>query len=373
MSTFRQLMFGKRNRIKHYMDLTVVGSPTISNGVVSGFSNDNYLKLQQPFAPVGKWEVVICTSTSTYNLANSRYFFGCYGTGNIILGTTSTTHSFKAFISTNNGSSYNIQITTTEEAVADTMYFIKLGFDGSKYYIEQSRDGETYTGRAEQASTDKISSADVFIGKAYQDGYNWTKEINLNNSYIKLNNTKYQFRFAMPLTVVGSPTITDGVVSGFSANNYLTLPTINFSNINSWEFVFKVKMVDIYHAKYFFGNMSGNSIVVGNTDSPGGAFKIFLSSNGTSWDIGNMSTNISNPANSIRYVRFGFTGTKYYVEQSSDGITYTNKEELSSSDKLYSSQLYLGKAYQDSRYWQGNIDLNESFAIIDGTKYIFTL
>lgn len=165
-------------------------------------------------------------------------------------------------------------------------------------------------------------------------------------------------------TVVGSPTIVDGVVSEFSGSNYLSLP--NFAPERSWEICFKVKMgSNVSLAKYFFGSIS-YGIVLGNTDNPSGAFKVFLSSNGTSWDIGQLSTSIHNPVNSIRYVKIGFTGTKYYIEQSEDGITYIYRAELNSTKKIYSVPIRIGNSYESStRYWQGYIDLNKTYIKIN--------
>lgn len=239
MSMFHELMMRKKEGI---MYATIKGTLTESpEGVFSGFSDSNYLELQQPFAPIGSWEVVICVTPTSYTLNHAKYFFGCYGIGNIVLGTT-TGGKFKLFISTNNGSSYNIQLTTTENIVADTLYYVKVGFDGSKYYIEQSIDGKTYIGRSEQASSDSISSATVYIGKAYQDGYYWTNTVNLNQSYIKLNSTKYNLQAVVGYTVVGSPTITDGVVSGFSSSDYLQVaqnfPSASDINIVQEQVVF---------------------------------------------------------------------------------------------------------------------------------------
>lgn len=70
-------------------------------------------------------------------------------------------------------------------------------------------------------------------------------------------------------TIVGSPTITDGVVSGFSSGNYIYVP--NFDIGNDFEFITKIKLLETNNNNYLLrlpkGNVNLNmSLYLNNTN-----------------------------------------------------------------------------------------------------------
>ena len=192
MSMFHELMMRKKEQI---MYATIKGSLTESPyGVFSGFSESNYLALQEPFAPTGSWEIVTKITTGNSLINNVKYFLGNFDSErSLIVGTTDNPiTTFKAFISTNGGVSFNIQLISTVEAQTNTEYYIRVGFTGTTYYLDFSTDGINYVGRAEYSSTSKISPYILYYGRVFSSGNLWNGSIDLNNSYIKLGSTKYK-------------------------------------------------------------------------------------------------------------------------------------------------------------------------------------
>ena len=128
-------------------------------------------------------------------------------------------------------------------------------------------------------------------------------------------------------TVVGSPTITDdGVASGFSGSDYITLP-ISLSEANSWQMILKNN--SLYSNGYLLGGNILNTIAYIK-----GAF--YISSNGTSWDVAsNVGTLTDIPANSL--IQLEFTGSKYISKYSTDnGLNWNITGELNTREKIQS-------------------------------------
>lgn len=170
----------------------------------------------------------------------------------------------------------------------------------------------------------------------------------------------------MNLSVVGSPTINNGVVSGFSIDDYLTMQSINSQDVD--ELVVKFKI-----------NSSG---VTQNVNIPifnSNAIKIQATT--TSSTSGFYYTQFQIPAFSFVQARAYLTfdnwhWIKYTNDESmmrayysSDGITWTLGQEKSSVGMNTSGTTNIG----NSNFETGEIDFNNSYIVKNGTKYIFTL
>ena len=368
MSMFHELMMRKKEEI---MYATIKETLTENNGVFSGFSASNYLALQEPFAPTGSWEVCFKVKFGS-NVSLAKYFFGSTSYG-IVLGNTDTpSGAFKVFLSSN-GISWDIGILSTGiNNPADSIRYVKIGFTGEKYYIEQSEDGITYIGRAELNSTKKIYSVPVRIGNSYEPSNRyWQGAIDLNNSYIKLGSTKYNLQAVVGYTVVGSPTITDGVVSGFTTSDYLTLPrTSNLAN--QYEIKAKLKITQnssSYMAILLsFYNWGKQGIKI-KADTLSANLRYIYNETTTDKDIRlqyNFQENVD------YYIKYVYKNNEFYIGVSEDDINYvySQKETIPSGVTLVQldnsgvGSLSIGRTYQYSAF-QGEIDLNETYIKIN--------
>lgn len=182
--------------------------------------------------------------------------------------------------------------------------------------------------------------------------------------------------------VVGSPTIDDGVVSGFSTGNYLTLPNAFNPNSNTWEIVIKTTTPSSHsNSQVFFDSTNGSSVIraVSIYFARGvGTFAYCLTGNTSNYDIADNITG-SNVLDFSKtyYVKLIFDGTSYKSYISTDGADWKLDFSVMSSTKVYNAtDCRLGYfACNTSLYYQGSIDLNESYIKIngetwwEGTKY----
>jgi hypothetical protein len=351
---------------------TIVGTPTVVDNVVSDFSSSNYILAANSFAPTGAWEIIIKIKTPNGNA--SKYFIGGGGY-NFAIGTTNTpANHFKAFFSAN-GTSWNIGNITSSLAISNNVwYYVRIGFTGKQYYMDYSTDGKNYIDRVTKASTAKLYASSFLLGQTgIFPTLFWNGEIDLKATYAFVDGQpfcgicpvevkKHQLMGPVGYTVVGSPTITNGVVSNLSIDDYLRLDS-SFSADSSWEIISKVKPDNINATKYFIAGQS-RSIAIGTTNNPIGYLKAFFSSDGTSWDIGSIvDTEKLTSSNTWYYVKVGYDGQQYYLEHSTDGITYKGRATIESSLRIKTDDILIGKSglFATSCYWGGEVDLNETY------------
>jgi hypothetical protein len=149
---------------------------------------------------------------------------------------------------------------------------------------------------------------------------------------IKKNITKY-YKWGSPnVTLVGSPTISNGVVSGFSTSKYLRTQNVVFQS--NWEVCVKFTTgSDVTTLAWVVGGGgSQNRLIIGYEKSK---FRIILSSNNTSANLANISGSYTVKTNTTYWLKVQFTGTQYVMSYSTDGKTFTTDYTLTSSTKLY--------------------------------------
>lgn len=262
MSMFYELMMRKKEQI---MYATIKGSLTESpEGVFSGFSSSNYLlgqtnitsEMQQQYLQSFEFQTKIKISTITQE--TQILYFPYRGILNGI--TLRSNGAIRWYVISSN---YNI-ISTSLFSNGDTVY-IKGKISNGIATLYSSIDGTNWITEG-SVTLGTLEATDVNIpirlGKSgTTSAVGFEGSIDLNNSYIKLGSTKYNLQAVVGYTIVGSPTITDGVVSGFSSSDYLTLPEYpNIENIDSFEFVWKWENITINAFRPFrFGLFSSNS------------------------------------------------------------------------------------------------------------------
>ena len=164
------------------VNTSVVGSPTINDCVVSGFSSSNYLNFPSLSMSSGSWEIVFKATTGS-STGNNQGLFGITGTGYT---RCDTSNNKLRILLSNSSSSFNIGEIASRTLSANTTYWFKITFTGSSYNMYSSLDGIEYTLDQTKSSTAKTTFASgMMIGRA-RDGV-WGGSIDLKESYIKIN------------------------------------------------------------------------------------------------------------------------------------------------------------------------------------------
>lgn len=367
MSGFYQLMMKRFHSEANYMNLTVVGSPTISSGVVSGFSSLNYLRIANNVTFGNDFE--ICFKFKITQGSETQAVFNFSNDSEVVRITAQVgTDNIITFILRANDISDQINVQSPNPIVTNKYYYAKFINQNNVGSVLFSEDGTSWQILATHTFTQSFATTKYnYIGNRDLTLARYLRgeiDLNPNSSYIKINNTKYNFQFTMPLTVVGSPTITDGVVSGFSSDDYLTLST----NINlnaDFEFVCKLNRLNGSSSAIFCCDTAGQNMFCAINAANIRFYNITF---GSLFCYATFSTNTD------YFIRLRRTDDVIYLDYSLDGKTFIGTVQQSAVGITMSYIKTFGKApYQASDAFSGSIDFKNSYVIINGTKYIFTV
>lgn len=174
--------------------------------------------------------------------------------------------------------------------------------------------------------------------------------------------------------VVGSPVVVDGVASGFSGSKYIQIPNAFKPANESWEFVLKLTLTTNTTLQRLAGCVGGYYKTFGTEISASGIVGVGITSNGSSWNVCWMNGITALQVGIPYWIKVSFTGTQYKLELSTDGVEYTLENSKDSTALLYQQNDsiinigYMGT--ETAKYFQGSIDLNESYIKI-GSKYVW--
>ena len=208
-------------------------------------------------------------------------------------------------------------------------------------------------------------------------------------------NFEYQYNYINNLypdkvingTIIGTLTNNNGVISGFTRENYLWVETKFSSSIHSIEEVIKIHVNNIVPAQTEGDYEHDRQCIVAGDPYLGltsihitdtGKLKVYISSNGTSNDIaaGDEST-FSLLENKNYWIKFTWDGSIYKYSVSADGITYMQYISIASNlPPAFNGNLGYGtdtgiRSEPARRYpFEGSIDLNNSYVKING-QYIW--
>lgn len=168
----------------------------------------------------------------------------------------------------------------------------------------------------------------------------------------------------LDVTVVGSPTVSNGVVSGFSSANYLTLPEAFSPGSNTWEYVQRIKFSNISAQEHFIGCRNHNFPLVKLYNSK---FMMYVSSNGSSWNVASEKVGTFVPtANTYYWIKLRFTGSAYILSYSTNGSTFTDDITVSSTATIKGgSNIVIGNSWTDRPLTTGTVDLTQSYIKIN--------
>lgn len=203
--------------------------------------------------------------------------------------------------------------------------------------------------------------ADTFSwqsGSVYSAMYNMLEEYYESTDSVDIKKENF--------TTVGNPTIENEILTGGSGKYLLTNEIPDLATADSWE----IQTVYTHSAtntanKTIWGNAGSVDYLTPCLIVHPTAIRLFLSSNGTSWDINETGdSNITPVAGTTYYLKAGFDGTQYYIDYNTDGgETYTRAWTLASTTKVHcSAQIcFLNLARVSTTYWSdGTIDLSKT-------------
>ena len=182
-------------------------------------------------------------------------------------------------------------------------------------------------------------------------------------------------------TKVGSPIIVNGVASGFSSSDYLTMPSFNPGN-NPWEMVLcfnTPKESDMNSWGVLFGTKNANQKGIRILSGISGGSKyfqvIFTGPSGRIGYIGEQPTATPLQPNTKTWIKTIFNGSVYKVYTSLNGSDYTEvSESVTSSTSISSdnSEYHFGEGLSSSSAsisYTGSIDLNETYIKVNGVTW----
>jgi hypothetical protein len=338
----------------------IQGSPTQSPyGVFSGFSGTNYLKLQSNLTLSNDMslEINIRFKTPSELGTTNQYLFGANASdysGYIGISYKASTGQFETRLPNVTGGSYS-----TYTMTANTYYSIKsviknntvqtLLYDANNVLLAQTT-VKTFSANWSYATQLLTLGVKTDINNSQVLG-----SIDLNKSYIKLGSTKYKLQAVVGYTKVGSPTISDGVVSGFSSSNYLTLGIIpNFTKLE--RFVkFTTNSVSSIQNIIGVANYGGISI------DENGHIQTTIYTN--SFKTMTLNTTVLSANTTYYYKDILENGiVKGYLFDSNIGLLDSKSEELGiDTAKNY----FIGNTNRHDRPFLGSIDLKETYIKIN--------
>lgn len=375
------------NDLPYNVGYTVAGSPTITDGVVSGFSKNDYISIP----------TLSGTDFSEIEFQTRILNFSGIGSNNVILRASS------AYYVVRYGSSGKIEFIYQSDEGSKTLLtnndvssiqdlYIKTIMKNNLQELYISTDGNTW--QLESSATDSITSlkslfysVEVLGAHNAYDNQKLRGSIDLNNTYIKINDV-YWFRgnstrsLASNLTSHGTLTVDNGVVSGFSTSNYYSLAKLTYDNTTT---PFHIKVPFTYKTSTTSTNqtvISCRSVVSGtpyvrlrvytNTGKLHIVLRDFTedTSDGTSVDTTFTSTTLTNNTSYLSEISYDSAGSVVMNLYNSNG-SLLETHSASIQTKISSGQdILFGQYGTAATVWAGSIDFKGVLIDVNGSRYL---
>lgn len=357
-------------------NFTRIGNININhNGIISNCTTSNYLKLTNNFNPGNSsWEVYAKVTTGS-SVTSEQDIFGVTIDQQLFrVGLAGTvTDRFQILVANNSTWINTSSHYGTYAVLANTTYWIKAGFDGiDTYYLDYSLDGETYIRDVSYTSTLKIN-AGANVYNTISSGLSgidvaWKGLIDLSEMYIKIDNEIWwqpiYNKFYSQYQVIGTLNVTNGIANYFSSDNYIRI--LNFQPGSSkWEITTKVIVTSNSTTQCIFGCYE-NRYYCPYLRIYNGKLTLYLSSNGSSWNIAsNVTSSYTFTPNTWHTVTLSWTGSQYKVIV--DGTTHITVNSTTAIIRN-SYPLCIGKYISSTYLSTGTVDLNNTYININNNK-----
>jgi hypothetical protein len=375
--------FTKTNNVKKYVDsfstvgsitegdvkidgYTMVGNVSINNGIASGFSNDDYLKINTPMPSTDYTDIIVKVTVADEItqvnpvIVHPSKSHDIYITTDRIFGIWDpyASKGYSGSTTVELGSTYWLHMTMDNSTNGFVLYILKD--NEGKYTLDSTQsDLEVLPDLSEWSCEisailggNAWSNYAWYIGKHSQNSTYWQGSIDLNNFRIYCKGDLY--------ADISESITYKNMATGFSKNNYIEtgyripkvmkemviyttiIPTTDWSgnqeilNIGgtSWSLIMTDdKHLGIYSSGYWYYNSSSTALTIN-----------------TSYDI-------------KLVIGSDFKVSIYYRKTGEDWIntfTYTF-----TGDYILNKLVYIGLPIQSYYYFRGYIDLNNTYITFD--------
>lgn len=320
------LTYQKRGSVNY----SVTGSPTIVDGVVSGFSYSpaNYIAIS-PAPTLGTNDFEIKTAFVANSIQGKRILATQAASSTLsgisITGDSGITASFY------DGTSRSF-VASSVSYTTDQKYYVIMYRKGTTIGIKVSTDNMSYT---ENTSTIGASDSVVFstwlgFGINLYGGNAFDGSVDLNDTYIKIDEQPWfgicpievkhiNYGTSVGYTKIGNPTIENNVITYASGSNYLNF-TSDFPSFANNDIDMVVKSTGIIQYLRFRKN---GSDALSLQETSGGALAFYL---------GGSPVLILYNASNYSYIRFHKEANgKLTLQAGNDGVNWaiqTSKEDI---------------------------------------------
>lgn len=352
--------------LNHNVGYTIVGSPTISDGVVSGFSSSNYVVIGSEFPSADNCDIIICAKPST---SGGLLAQGIGGSAELKL--QFTTSLLRFYTSTTSAGN----LTLSNNFADNIFYFVRLRRRGNTAYLDYSTDRKIWLGEVSMEFAQWNASTNPITLGAIRNWNNvFNGEIDITKSNIKVNGITWfngketasstvnevYYNKNCGYTVVGSPTISDGIVSGFSNADFIETNS-NFYNQTPYEVLIKftipasgattsyiIKLGDCYLSKNWSNKLEIVWYDTSNTEH------YFHSNTVLSYS-------------QTYYAKIIYDGDVLSLYLSTDGVNYTLENSGQIAPRNRNAAVQVG--YHYNYPWRGSIDLNHTYIKVNGVTW----
>ncbi len=359
--------------VKGSVSYTIVGTPTIVDGVVSNSTYNDYIRLNTVFDGTANYEFQYKFKLSD-DLSGSRSLqipsSGAFNEIDI------TSDRFTCYLGRDTDNTRWVGFTCSYDFLANTDYTIRINKTGNVFKGYIAVGSGDFTLLNEQTITDLVPSTSVTLCPTRQEsGKTFPGSIDLNNTYIKVNGQAWfgacpvevkhiDYGTSVGYTKVGSPTISNGVVSGFSSGNYLTIPAYS-SNINS--IVFNTKIAS-------YSTTAGNVQIIYRATNSNPIIRITGSTLQVVYQYANILTADISSYTSSLYVRVELYANTQYLYISANGIDWNlaNTSSVSIDFSGITADGSIGiNGYNQTQVFDGSIDLNKTYIKVNGSLWFY--
>ncbi len=365
----------------HKYNVDIEGNITIKEGNVSGFSTNDYIRLEKPFNPKDNtWEIKLKFTTGNDLSSKQRIFHSCKGAGesNRFGLCFSLYQGNFNFFGSSDGTSWLFDLVGSHTFLPNTTYYVILSFDGSKYSLKYSFDNIDYIEDAFHKSSSPIYSSlsysylGVYSGESLREPF--LGSIDLSETYIKINDELW---WAPVITEIPEETAnvldggiqSDGIMTSYVPDMTRSPTLITVYKDKSFEGVWRVKTPSNTTNDCHFIQTIDNGFYI-RTGS--GRFWGVVSLNGSeTYGYKTVSTNTWYWVK----IQYNPTTTELKWSYSTDGNSWTSiyAKQLgnyffnsSSDNTTFSFDLYFGSKYcTTSSDWDGVIDFKNSHFKVD--------